>query len=520
MATNSNEITDLTKKTTKLVRGIHSWIKFQRHQGVESLTIEGKQALADVSQDKNGDASLVLKADSDKVDTVSSKVPYLRVAHMLDGSDPFVEKTATINQDLTQFPLIGSELVTVTKEIDSLTIHDEKIKEKLNTKINTVTSNIPYLDVSLSITGEEPNQEKTVTISQDLTQFPLNDGELVTVARTLNSLTIQDGQIKDFVNNTVTTRENDIRDFIREVKTELTNKINEQGGTGTKIDYSHDIPYLRTVTYNGDPCAYFHLTDCLISESTLIYVHYTTQQRNYANAHQYISSHVVSDYVNNNILFGSPLYDGVRITLPEKVVNASFEVITLGHVSDSYMDKTNQPLALTSDTSIEPYTSQDEYFKKEVVNIIDEERPIYFLDDYFTFNDDNQFFVISNNDHGVGIDNIEIDFVHNSRVIDKLLVKSRDFVNKVYENEKMYIKLYKVGRVVDTGGNVIYSAEYYNPSEKGYLCLHVTLKQPIKEGEIYSIYIKYYSKNPLTEILEMLPIAGDGTRLTAESMTN
>ena len=35
-------------KTTKKVQGIHSLIKFQRHQGVESLTIEGKQELADL----------------------------------------------------------------------------------------------------------------------------------------------------------------------------------------------------------------------------------------------------------------------------------------------------------------------------------------------------------------------------------------------------------------------------------------------------------------------------------------
>lgn len=518
MATNSNY--DLAKKTTKLVRGIHSWIKFQRHQGVESLTIQGKDTLADVSQDKNGDTNLILMADVDKVNSVSSNVPYLGVSHLITGEDPDKNKTATINQDLTQFPLIDGKMVKVIKETDSLTINDDIVREKFNEKIDTVHSNVPYLSIHHITDGVDLLVEKTADINQNLTYFPLQDGQMIWIEKSENSLIIHDENVREYVNTTVLGQETTIKHLIGEVKEELTTKINEQNGTGTKIDYSHDIPYLRTVTYNGDPCAYFHLTDCLISESTLIYVHYTTQQRNYANAHQYISSHVVSDYVNNNVLFGSPLYDGVRITLPEKVNNAVFEVITLGHVSDSYMDKTNQPLALTSDTSIEPYTSQDEYFKKEVVKIIDEERPIYFLDNYFTFNDDNQFFVISNNDHGTGIDNIEIDFVHNSRVIDKLLVKSRDFVNKVYENEKMYIKLYKVGRVLDTGGNTIYSTEYYNPSEKGYLCLHATLKQPINEGEIYSIYIKYYSKNPLIEILEMLPMAGDGTRLTAESMTN
>lgn len=142
MATNSNEVYEPQKKTTKIVRGIHSWIKFQKHQGIESLTIEGKQTLADISQDKNGDASLVLKADSDKVDAVSSNVPYLRVAHTTDGSEPFVEKTATISQDLTQFPLNGGELVTVTKTEDNLTIHDDNVKEFVATTVTAKETEI------------------------------------------------------------------------------------------------------------------------------------------------------------------------------------------------------------------------------------------------------------------------------------------------------------------------------------------------------------------------------------------
>ena len=159
MATNSNEVYEPQKKTTKLVRGIHSWIKFQKHQGVESLTIEGKQALADVSQDKNGDTNLVLKADRDKVDYVQSNVPYLRTSHTQDGTDPY--------------------------------------------------------------------QEKTAVISQDLTQFPLSNGNLIAIEKTEDNLTIDDHAVIDFVNSQVTTSENGIRDFIGEVKTELTNKINE-----------------------------------------------------------------------------------------------------------------------------------------------------------------------------------------------------------------------------------------------------------------------------------------------------
>lgn len=143
MAKNSNEVIDPKKKTTKRVRGIHSLIKFQKHQGIESLTIEGKQTLADISQDKNGDATLLLKADSDKVDAVSSNVPYLRVAHTTDGSEPYQEKTAIISQDLTLFPLRDGKLIKFTKESESISVNEDALKESISEMIETEIEKIP-----------------------------------------------------------------------------------------------------------------------------------------------------------------------------------------------------------------------------------------------------------------------------------------------------------------------------------------------------------------------------------------
>lgn len=120
-------------KTTKKVQGIHSLIKFQRHQGVESLTIEGKQELADLKQDNKGGTSLILNADKDKVNEVASNVPYLGIAHTTTGEAPNQTKTATVSQDLTQFPLTGGELVTVDKSGDTLTLNDSKVKELVET---------------------------------------------------------------------------------------------------------------------------------------------------------------------------------------------------------------------------------------------------------------------------------------------------------------------------------------------------------------------------------------------------
>lgn len=115
-------------KTTKIVRGIHSWIKFQRHQGIQSLTIKGKDSLADIDMDSKGDTNLTLNADKDKLNEIASSVPYLLISDSLADKDPNQAKTATITQDLSQFPIVDGELVTVLKSMESLAIQDGGIK--------------------------------------------------------------------------------------------------------------------------------------------------------------------------------------------------------------------------------------------------------------------------------------------------------------------------------------------------------------------------------------------------------
>lgn len=321
MATNSNEIYDPKAKTTKLVRGIHSWIKFQKHQGVESLTIEGKQALADVSQDKNGDTNLVLKADRDKVDYVQSNVPYILTSHTQDGTDPYQEKTATISQDLTQFPLHDGELVTVEKAEGSLTIHDDKVKE--------------------------------------------------------------------FVTTTVTAKETEIKQFIGEVKEELTTKINEHSG-GTSAE-----PFDK---------------DAFKDE-----------------VQQYVEANLP-----NNVFFGN-----------------------------------------------------------------------------LNFDYDNMFFGMTNINNLN--DTIELEFIHNSRIIDRLVLRDTDFVNnKTFENEKMFIKLYTSPYIADPIGG----GDVEDPLGKGQLRLHVTLKQPLdKSQEKYNVFAKYYLNYPANVWFNFQKLVGDGTRL-------
>lgn len=177
-------------KTTKKVQGIHSLIKFQRHQGVESLTIEGKQELADLKQDNKGDTSLILNADKDKVNEVVSNVPYLGIAHTTTGEAPNQTKTATVSQDLTQFPLTGGELVTVDKTAEGLTLNDTKVKELIETKATELKKEL----------GSSAGSGTGATASP----ITLNGGELVTVDKSGDTLTLNDSKVKELVESTKT----------------------------------------------------------------------------------------------------------------------------------------------------------------------------------------------------------------------------------------------------------------------------------------------------------------------------
>lgn len=177
-------------KTTKKVQGIHSLIKFQRHQGVESLTIEGKESLADLKQDNKGDTSLILNADEDKINEIESTVPYLHAESVLSGGNPDKLRTAIISQDLTQFPLSGGELVTVTKTTEGLTLDDSKVKELVETKATELKKEL----------GSGAGTGTGATASP----ITLNGGELVTVDKSGDTLTLNDSKVKELVESTKT----------------------------------------------------------------------------------------------------------------------------------------------------------------------------------------------------------------------------------------------------------------------------------------------------------------------------
>lgn len=222
MATNSNETYDPKAKTTKLVRGIHSWIKFQKHQGVESLTIEGKQSLADVSQDKNGDANLILKADGDKINGVESHIPYISVSTTWSGSDPDKWKVEGLNQDLTQFPLRDGKLIKFTKESDAISVNEDALKESISEMIETEIDKIP---VTLGYYGKIFSQFEKVTTNitfKDDEEF--NGYLLIHVRGEQGATTFFHFNREDFVNSDQPYKI--FNDYLLSVKAELTPEQN------------------------------------------------------------------------------------------------------------------------------------------------------------------------------------------------------------------------------------------------------------------------------------------------------
>ena len=120
-------------KTTKpqgKARAIDSIVKFQIDDGIESLTIGGKEALADLSYDKKGNVTLHFNADKDKIDEIVSLVPFVSVE-----SDVVNDKhTVALNLDMREFDIKveGSELVVVKKTKTDITLDLTKIQEKFD----------------------------------------------------------------------------------------------------------------------------------------------------------------------------------------------------------------------------------------------------------------------------------------------------------------------------------------------------------------------------------------------------
>ena len=144
-------------KSTKQIRAIDRIIKFQIDDGIESLTISGKEALADVSIDNKGNVTLYLNADKDKLNEIKSLVPFITMETKEGGKDPEKTKSVELSQDLTQFAL---EIADNSTEMANL------IKSKSSIVLDLSGLVQQLLEIAGKLAElEEKNQEQDVRLT-------------------------------------------------------------------------------------------------------------------------------------------------------------------------------------------------------------------------------------------------------------------------------------------------------------------------------------------------------------------
>lgn len=157
-------------------------------------------------------------ADQYKINELDSNVPYLIPTHESSTIDGGTAKKAVINQDLTLFPLNDGELVTVTKERESLTINDNKVKEFVTNAIIEALSKVP---ITVAHTGalihQFDRQETNISFQND---EGFNHYLMVTVIGKNNVVSQFKFAREDFIN--ADTPYKIVNDFVISVKAELT----------------------------------------------------------------------------------------------------------------------------------------------------------------------------------------------------------------------------------------------------------------------------------------------------------
>lgn len=139
------------------------------------MTIKGKESLADLSQDKNGDTDLILNADKDKINSIVSAIPFISISESNEGADPNKQKVASLNYDLTGFDAVGDEYLTVTKESKRLVFSSAKMFEKVAEMIKGIkTSSSGLFGVSTAIINGVKYEDGTKTYIFDFEEHEAN----------------------------------------------------------------------------------------------------------------------------------------------------------------------------------------------------------------------------------------------------------------------------------------------------------------------------------------------------------
>lgn len=182
----------MKSKSTKKVRAIDTIIKFQNDDGIESLTISGKDVLADVSIDSKSNVTLFMNADPDKINEIKSEIPFVNIETLESGTETDKKKSVTLSQDLRRFAIeIGEnskELAEIIKSQSSIVISLSGLSKKLtdisNKLLELETKNIEQ-DSRLNENDVRNNEQDTkLTIletgqqqqAEKLTNLPIISG--------------------------------------------------------------------------------------------------------------------------------------------------------------------------------------------------------------------------------------------------------------------------------------------------------------------------------------------------------
>ena len=184
-------------KSTKQVRAIDRIIKFQIDDGIESLTISGKEVLADVSIDSKAHVTLFLNADPDKINEIQSLVPFITIDKVTGGTETDKTKTVTLSQDLTQFSLEiadnSRELAKLIKTQSSIVLDLDGIVQKL-------------LEIAGKLAElERKNQEQDERMTAIEEKNSTQDNRLNGINRAQETLA---GKVTTLENNIVTVEKN------------------------------------------------------------------------------------------------------------------------------------------------------------------------------------------------------------------------------------------------------------------------------------------------------------------------
>lgn len=293
----SKDDTELKTSISELKNDVTN---IKEHPGVKNITIKGREDLAELSTNEDGGTTITLKGDYYKVSELDSNVPYLIPTHERSTVEGETTTKAIINQDLTLFPINHGELVTVTKETDSLTIHDDKVKEFVNTTLST-----------------------------------------------------KETELKEYIDSHTTVTPSYVEEEIRKAKEELTDKINKQSGSSLRVEPSNNgIELYQQYASYIDECAKFTLKEVSTGFSSILNISYGNTSEIF-----YIPNSSIATYSKNGITvqFGNSATDvDFDITLPSKERNVSFELISFGTPHDVTPTMDAKQMTIEADTSYTP----------------------------------------------------------------------------------------------------------------------------------------------------------------------